>query len=167
MLRKSQSLNYRELWKKFIKEGSQKSLSLIYFNHFDLLVNFGFKYTSDRQTIEDSIQDIFSYFLKVRKSLGDVNNMTGFLLKCFRRQLFIGLNRKKKLLQIENISEDHFNYYNSPEQDFIDHEDDDQLQTIVNQCITNLTAKQQEIIYLRYECESSYEDISNILKIAM
>lgn len=167
MNRSSQDRNYRAFWKKFIKEGSQEALSVIYFNHFDLLFTFGLKYTSDRQTIEDSIQNIFSYFLKVRKSLGPVNNIPGFLLKCFRRQLFIELKKQKKLLLTENFPEDHFNYSNSPEQDFIDHEEYDHLRTVVNQCITNLTVKQQEIIYLRFECELSYEDIANILEITV
>jgi len=167
MIRSSKVQNYSLFWKKFITEGSQEALSLIYFNHFDLLFNFGLKYTSDRQTIEDSIQNIFSYFLKNRKSLGPVNNIPGYLLTCFRRQLFIELKKQKKLFLIENFPEDHFNFYNSPEQDLIDHEEDNQLRTVVNQCISNLTVKQQEIIYLRFECELSYEDIAKILEITV
>lgn len=167
MNRNSQDRNYSSFWKKFITEGSQEALSLIYFNHFDLLFNFGLKYTSDSQTVEDSIQNIFSYFLKVRKSLGPVNNIPGFLLKCFRRQLFIELKKQKKLLLTETFPEDHLNYSNSPEQDFIDQEEADQLRTVIKQCISNLTGKQQEIIYLRFECELSYEDIANILEITV
>jgi RNA polymerase sigma factor (sigma-70 family) len=70
-------------------------------------------------------------------------------------------------LLIENFPEDNFNSSNSSEQDFIDHEEDDQLRTIVNKSLTNLTGKQQEIIYLRFDCELSYEDIADILEITV
>lgn len=157
--------DYCAFWEKFVSEGSQEALSQIYFDHFDLLFSYGLKYTSDRQTIEDSIQNIFAYFLKVRKSLTPVNNIRGFLLKCFRRQLFLELKKQKRFFQTEDSLENSLNYSNSPEQDRIDNEEADDLQVVVNKCISNLTSKQQEIIYLRFTCELPYNEISNILQI--
>jgi RNA polymerase sigma factor (sigma-70 family) len=38
---------------------------------------------------------------------------------------------------------------------------------VVRECIQKLSAKQQEIIYLRFECDLSYEDISDMLEITV
>lgn len=162
-----QNKDYTVFWAKFISEGSHTALSVIYLDHYDFLFNYGLKYTREISVIEDSIQNVFSYFLKVRKSLNPVNNLTGYLLKTFRRQLFHDLKKQKKLIFTEHLPEDSFNYYESPEQEISDHEAQDQIRLLVKRCINNIPAKQKEIIYLRYECGLSYEDISEMLEITV
>ena len=93
----SQNSYYIELWEMFISQDNQESLSIIYKDHFDLLYNFGFKYTSDTGAIENSIQNIFGYFLKKRNKLGPVNNMSGYLIQCFRNELYLALKKQKKM----------------------------------------------------------------------
>ncbi|MEI8049541.1 MAG: sigma-70 family RNA polymerase sigma factor [Bacteroidota bacterium] len=159
--------NYCTNWENFISHGDREALSLIYFDHYDLLFNFGLKHTSDTQIIEDSIQNTFSYFLKVRKKLGLVSNVAGYLFISFRRQLFLDLKIQKKLLHNEKLSEKHFAYFNNPEQDQSDLEEENQLRMVVKECIGKLSAKQQELIYLKYECDLTYEDISALLDITV
>jgi hypothetical protein len=54
--------DYTAIWESFIATGNKEGIGMIYFGHYDLLYNFGLKYTNDIQIIEDSIQNIFSYF---------------------------------------------------------------------------------------------------------
>lgn len=162
-----QNRDYPAFWVQFVKKGSQAALSMIYLDHYDLLFNYGLKYTKEISLIEDSIQNVFSYFLKVRKSLSPVHNLTGYLLKTLRRQLFHDLKEQKKLLLVEQLPEDNFHYYKSPEEEISDQEEQDQIQLLVKKCISSLTVKQQEMIYLRYECGLSYGDISDILDITV
>jgi RNA polymerase sigma factor (sigma-70 family) len=159
--------NYSPMWESFITQDNREALSSIYFDHYDLLLNFGLKHTTDQQIIEDSIQNTFGYFLKVRKKLGMVKNVPGYLFMSFRRQLFLDLKKQKKSFFREQLSDNHFDYFSNPEQDMSDQEDENQLRRIVKECIAKLPAKQQEIIYLRYECDLSYEDISVMLDITV
>ncbi|MCE5347925.1 MAG: sigma-70 family RNA polymerase sigma factor [Bacteroidales bacterium] len=163
----SQTIDYLSLWNKFIKDGNQTALSIIYMDYYDVLFNYGSKYTKDTQIIEDSIQNIFSNFLKVRKNLGEVHNLSGYILISFRRQLFLDIKNHKKLFLPENLSDDHFNYFADQEQDITDREENDRINMIVKRCIRNLTPKQQEIIYLHFECELSYEDLSGMFDITV
>ena len=155
------------MWESFVTQDDREALSMIYFDHYDLLLNFGLKHTSDQQIIEDSIQNTFGYFLKVRKKLALVNNVPGYLFMSFRRQLFLDLKKHKKSLFTEKLTENHFDYFSNPEQDLSDQEDENQLRRVVKECIGKLPAKQQEIIYLRYECDLAYEDISDMLDITV
>jgi RNA polymerase sigma factor (sigma-70 family) len=159
--------NYSAIWESFIAHNNREALSCIYFDHYDLLFNFGLKHTNDRQIVEDSIQNTFSYLLKARKRLGLVKNVPGYLFISFRRQLLLDLKKQKKSLLTQKLLNDNFEYFSNPEQEVADQEDENQLRSVVRECIRNLSAKQQEIIYLRFDCNLSYEDISDMLEITV
>jgi RNA polymerase sigma factor (sigma-70 family) len=159
--------NYSEIWESFVGQNNREALSSIYFDHYDLLFNFGLKHTNDRQIVEDSIQNTFSYILNVRKKLGRVHNVPGYLFMSFRRQLFLDLKKQKNPFIAEKVAENCFEYFCDPDKDMDDREDENQLRSVVKECIAKLSAKQQEIIYLRFECDLSYEDISTMLDITV
>jgi len=156
-----------EDWNQFILEGNMDALSRIYFHCYDLLFTYGLKHTADKQVVENTIQNVFMNLITLRKSIGDVKNLTGYLICTFRRQLFLELNKQKKTILTEKLPEEQFDFFKSPEQDISDKEDEKQLHVIIKQCIGNLTNKQQEIIYLRFESGISYEEISEMLHISV
>ncbi len=156
---------YLSLWDRFRKDGDKESLSVIYFDFYDLLFNYGLKHTRDRQLVEDSIQTLFFNLLKSGKSLGMVNNLSGYLLKSFRNQLKNNLIKQSRLELVE-INEE-FDFFANPEQDIIDKEQSDYINKIIRHCIRNLTSKQREILFLRFNCKLSYEEISLILDLTI
>ena len=162
----SQNNDYAKLWEMFVSQNNQEALSVIYKNHFDLLYNFGFKYTSDKEVIENSIQNIFVYFLKIRKKLGPVNNVSGYLMQSFRRQLFLELKKGKKNILFETFPEEYFNYDNVRKENEED-EKKDHLYQIVMKIIENLNPKQKEIINLRFIYGLNYKEISSMLDISV
>lgn len=166
-MKKTTDIDNRDAWKIFISTGCEKSFSVIYYNHFDLLYYVGLKYTSNRQIIEDSIQNIFVYLLKKRKNLNLVTNVKAYLLKSFRRQLFLDLKKQSRFSFSDQLTETQFNYFNGTEQSISEKEELNILKRAIKKSMKNLSAKQQEIIYLRYDCDLSYEEISNILEISV
>lgn len=160
-------INYSEAWEMFVLEGSDKAFSVIYFNHYDLLYSIGLKYTSDVHVIEDSIQNIFTYLLKSRNKLRQVTNVRGYILKSFRNQLFLDLKKQKRLSLPDQLLEDNFEYFNSIEQSIFEQEEHSELQKMLKTSLSKLSRKQQEIMYLRFDCDLSYEEISNILEISV
>ena len=166
-MKPSNDIGQIEIWNKFILDGNQDALSRIYFHYYDLLFDYGQKHTSDKQLVEDVIQDIFINFIKVRKRIGNVKNLGGYLLTTFRRQLYLDLIRQKKTILTEQLPEGQFDYYKSPEQEGSDQESMEQVHSAIRECIGKLTPKQQEMIYLRFEREISYEQIAQTLNISV
>jgi RNA polymerase sigma factor (sigma-70 family) len=164
---KTTGFDNRNAWKNFISTGCDKSFSKIYHNHFDLLYYIGMKYTSNTQLIEDSIQNVFVYLLKKRKSLTDVTNVKAYLVKSFRRQLLLDLRKQSRFSFSNQLFENQFDYFNGTEQTISEREELNELKRAMKKSLTNLSARQQEIIYLRYDCELSYEEISNIMEISV
>lgn len=153
------------LWNKFVTSADQKAFTEIYLYYYDLLFNYGLRFANDQAVIEDSIQNIFGYFLKVRKRLPEVSNLTAYVFKCFQSQLFLELKRKKKLVFPGEMPEDYFNHFNSPEFEIILKENWSYIREAIKICLSSLSPKQQEIIYLRFNFNFSYKTISDILGI--
>ena len=162
-----QKLNQVIIWNQFIEDGDQVSLSLIYKENYDLLYDYGLRYTSDVKIVEDSIQEIFISIIKYRSKIGIVKNLQGYLISSFRRQLFLGLNSKKRTISMDLMPEGSFDYFKSPDNEISDKEDLEFLHTAINDCISKLTNKQKEIMFLRFERDIPYEEIATILNISV
>jgi len=163
---KSEKNDYSSVWNLFITDGNQEALGMIYFSHYDLLYNFGLRYTNDKQIIEDAIQDIFSYFLKSAGKLLPVKNLRAFLLQSFLHQLIFDLkkrNRHKNSSQLPGNLEGH-----EPEvNDIFEQEWNNQLGKTISKCLEHLSVKQKEAIFLRFQSELSYDEIAVILGITV
>ena len=156
-----------EKWNKFILEGDLNDLSLIYFHYYDRLYSYGLKHSSDKQLVEDTIQNIFLNFIKYRQNIGQVRNLAGYLISSFRHQLFLDLNKQKKTILTDHFREDHFNYYKNSDQDISALNNQETIHATIKECVCHLTEKQQEIIYLRFEQGISYEGIASMLNISV
>jgi RNA polymerase sigma factor (sigma-70 family) len=156
-----------EYWNKFILDGNLDSLSQVYFHYYDQLFTYGLKLTLDKQVVEDTIQNVFLNFVKFRKNIGDVKNLTGYLVSTFRRQLFLDINSQSKTVLTGQIPEGQFDYFKSPDDEILEKENLERLHLTIRECIGKLTAKQQEIIFLRFESGISYEEISAMLDISV
>ncbi len=154
-------------WNQFILHGDLDSLSGVYFFYYDFLFDYGMKHTSDKQFVEDAIQDLFLNLIKSRKKIGPVKNLSGYLISSFRRQLFTDVNRQRKNLLSGDISEEQFFYFKSPEQDIPEHGMNEQLHMIIEKCVGTLTPRQQEILFLRFEKEIPYPEIAGMLNISV
>jgi len=163
----SQKLNQISNWNRFIEVGDQVSLSLIYSENYDLLYDYGLRYTSDIKIVEDSIQEVFISIIKYRSKIGIVKNIQGYLISSFRRQLFLSLNSKKKTISMDLMPEGTFDYFKSPDNEISDKEDIEFLHTAINDCISKLTNKQKEIMFLKFERDIPYEEIATILNISV
>lgn len=154
-------------WNQFIYDGNMDALSRIYFHYYDMLFTYGMKHCAEKQVVEDSIQDVFINLIKFRKKISCVRNLSGYLICTFRRQLFLDHNKQKKTIITEQIPDEQFDYFKSPDQDILDKEKQEQLYTTIKQCVGNLSSKQQEILFLRFENDISYEEISDMLHISV
>lgn len=163
----SDSTSQLDVWNKFTIDGDLDALSQIYSQYYDLLFDYGHRHISDKQLVEDAIQDIFINFIRLRKNIGLVKNLNGYIISVFRRRLFLDFNKRKRTILIEKFPEEHFDYFRSQEHNNSDNENKEQLYSTVKNCIGKLTDSQREIIYLRFEREISYEEIALTLNISV
>jgi len=158
------------LWYLFLN-GDDKVFSAIYHHYIDRLLSYGYKLCPDKDLVHDSIQEIFlNLFLKRKKAGKKIENIKAYLFVAFRNGLVKKIKKQRKYESV-NLSEDgesqYFdNDYNIQNQ-LIELEISNEIKEKLSIAINNLPSKQKEIIYLKFEEELEYAEISAIMKISV
>lgn len=148
-------------WKAF-KKGDKKAFAAIYRDHVRNLLNYGYKVTSDRRVIEDSIQDLFFELWKNRAGLSDTTSVRFYLFRALRYKIMRNLKSSAAsvLQQLEEVPEafdlSHENY-------LIGLEVQSLQMAHLKDLVTKLPRRQQEAINLRYYHNFSNEEIARIM----
>lgn len=152
-----------KLWMQ-VCSGDKQSLELLYKTYAKSLYQYGLKFTSKVELIEDVIQDLFvQIFNSGDDSITEIN-IESYLIKSFRNRLFRMLDREKRYFHPET-TEFCFDITLSIEHRIMANEEDLLRKKTLMSGIAHLTSKQKEIIYLRYTRGLDYDEISDILNI--
>ncbi len=166
MLDKTTIDPYQKIWQNFI-DGDDDALSSIYFEFFDMLLNFGVKYSGDRFLVEDCIQNLFVDLLKNRQKQKPVKNIRFYLTKALRNQISYELRKTKKLLRVDESGESDFRIIYSVENSLISDETDEMRTKFLEMVMEGLTPRQKEALYLKFNCGFDYIQISELMQISI
>jgi RNA polymerase sigma factor (sigma-70 family) len=125
------------------------------------------KHSIDKQAVEDSIQNLFLNLIKLRKNIGEVKNLSGYLLSSFRRQLFSDKDKQKKTVLSEQLSEEKFDFFKSQDDCISEKENFETVWKAINDCMDKLSSRQREILYLKFHGQISYEEIASMFDISV
>ncbi|HZL09251.1 MAG TPA: sigma-70 family RNA polymerase sigma factor [Prolixibacteraceae bacterium] len=152
-----------ELWEDF-RKGKKYALSHIYYLYVEKLFRYGKKFSTDDELIKDTIQDLFFDLILSREKLGTTDHIYFYLIKAFRRKLFLSLNGTKKMKQMDEAAEMQLaNIVYSAEEDWIRKEQLTKKDEMVQKGLAELSPKQREILYYRYTCDFEYNQICEIM----
>lgn len=160
---KNINLTDLELWSLLLR-GDTNVLEVIYMRYYDLLLNYGMKYSTDTDFVKDCIHDVFVK-LHVSNDLKMTVSVRSYLLKSLRNIIYDKTERNKHLLSIDNefvsLSVDD----SVLEAIFSKNDTDLKLSRQLVAAYSKLSSSQKMIIYLRYVKGLSYKEISNVLDI--
>ncbi len=160
-VRISMNRNDSELWQAFTT-GNERAFVLIYKKYVDVLYNYGKKYSSDSELIKDCIQDFFVYLREKRLNLGETTSIKFYLLRAFRRRLFLYIEKTNKQrttrmdfdLEIEDCST----------QAYINQDARKYKTKILKNSLDQIKPREREAIYLYYFEELGYKEIAEIMQ---
>lgn len=154
----------KKIWDDF-RTGENYALSHIYYQHIQSLYRYARKFSNDDDVIKDSIQELFFDLIRNRKKLGPTDNIDFYLMASLRRRLTQSSKQNKVLFtsEIDNNLEAKIVY--SAEQEIINKEELTQKEKMLQTGLAELSPKQREILYYKYTCEFSYEQICDIMSL--
>ncbi|MDO5968446.1 sigma-70 family RNA polymerase sigma factor [Flavivirga aquimarina] len=164
IIEKTTQEEFEEVWTKFVN-GDKNAFSFIYNSNIDALFSYGIKLNSNKSFVKDCIQDVFLDIYEHRKQISTPRNIKFYLFKVLKRTMFRELKKARKknsLPEQENLS--FFTEYNI-ETKTIDKEVEKHQKKLIESIIKELSAKQQEILYLRFTKGFNYIEISEIIDI--
>jgi RNA polymerase sigma factor (sigma-70 family) len=150
-------------WDRF-KSGDKSALSEIYFEHFDAMFQYGMRFKNDSEFIKDTIQEVFIKIIQAKERLNSTTNIRYYLLKALKNAILKELTKSNKMEYFEDYPMK-FEGVFSLEEEMADNENATRREKMLCDALGSLSARQREIIYLRYECGMEYEQICDIMKL--
>jgi len=147
-----------ELWES-LRNGDESALRQLYMNYYKHLLTFGLRYSEDRDTLKDSLNNTFLYIWEKHSTLGAAKHVGNYLFKSFQRQLERDLKKTKALEELMHTSIEK-NFHESDETQFITKQEEDIRVKLLKDAILKLSARQRELITLRYYDGLSYDEIA-------
>lgn len=153
------------LWEKFC-EGSKEAYFRIYQEYVDELFNYGYKIHADRELVQDCLHDLFVNLWEKRARLGKVQSIQFYLYASLRRKMLRTL--KKRNLE-SFCDESMFELFStgSHENSLIFQQESSQQSARLKSAVKQLSARQRELVFLKYYDNFSYEEISGIMGISV
>nr|WP_295930545.1 sigma-70 family RNA polymerase sigma factor [uncultured Dyadobacter sp.] len=150
------------LWSAF-QGGDQDAFASIYQKYIDELLSYGYRVTSDRQVIRDSIQDLFLNIWQRREHLAMTDSIKFYLFRSLRNRIVRNLGKYPERLHADiGLVADLAWEGNS-----FDAVGDDGLSDSYEklaEALNRLSPRQREVIQLRYLHGFSLEEISDMMQ---
>lgn len=164
-LNKGQSLDDTHVWQN-VKKDNELAFSILYKKYTPRLYNYGMHSCRDHDLVMDCLQELFASIWDKRKNLSVVHSVSSYLFKSFRRLLMKKLTwRKRFLLSMETLQERCFEISlpleSTIEKDELDLERTEKLK----RCVSGLTKRQREAIFLKFYNDLNYADIASIMEL--
>lgn len=154
-----------ELWRMF-RRGDRHAFATLYHRYFRILFQYCIRISPDEDTVKDCLQDLFADIWKKRATLSQPESVKAYLLSSIRRKVIRYINR-------DLAAKDRFTLFinNEPvhckEDQLIENQLEQEQQTLLKKALNALTKRQNEAIYLKFYCNLSYKQISELMCISV
>ena len=141
------------LWRRF-KNGDTEAFVSIFKNYYSDLFNYGCKITDDQPLIEDCIQELF---IDLWRSGGkaEIVSLKAYFFRAFKFKLIKALNTGGNRTRFaRDVTQNNFEI--SHETLLINAQENEELKQKVFFAMDELSARQKEIIYLKFHQNLSY-----------
>lgn len=165
MRSEAKDISVQLVWNQ-VKTGDEKALSELFIFFYSDLYHYGIKIFNHPDLVKDSIQDVFSRIWEKRLTLGDARNPKAYLIASLRRKLFQNNELQHARFTDELLSDDEKLNFSFELSDFMEREEGSrQLQQSLSQSIQALSARQRELIFLRFYHRLKYFEIAQVMNV--
>jgi RNA polymerase sigma factor (sigma-70 family) len=149
-------------WESF-KAGDSSALQVLYNHYVDSLYSYGMHLCADTDKVRDCIHDLFLSLWDSRRNFAIPNSGKAYLMVSLRRRIFDKGSRIDSLTgQLEDAEENRISD-SDHESQWIEAEDNVQLNHRLEKAYHRLSERQREIIHMKYYQQLDYEEIGRVM----
>jgi RNA polymerase sigma factor (sigma-70 family) len=154
-------------WERF-RSGDKEAFAFLYNSYVDILFHYGCKLSKDEDLVKDAIQEIFIDLYNGReRNNTSPENLKYYLILAVKRNLIKKLVRGRRFdigrIKDKLIFEPLYN----AESQLIELESQRELVERISDLLNQLTQKQKEAIYLRFNESLNYAEVAEIMGITI
>jgi RNA polymerase sigma factor (sigma-70 family) len=152
-----------------IRSGNYTAFTLLYNKYAQPLTQYGLKFNAGLPLIEDCLHDVFVWIWANRDKLEVRHSVKSYLFKAVRTSILHALEKTNRFRPLKQEEENsyHFNLELSPEGLVLQNERQRLANEQIAALLNRLTAKQKEVIYLRYYEGLCFEDIAQNMNLSV
>ncbi|NDV57595.1 RNA polymerase sigma factor [Bacteroides sp. 519] len=155
--------DYTKVWEDF-KKGDRKAFSVLYETYFDVLYRYGMKFISNEEVVKDCIQDLFVKLYNSKENIALTTTPKFYLLFSLKNLIIDYSSRYNRITYISPEELPFIATYQFETQDD-SLEIDDETKKKFEKVMSLLNPRQKEALYLRFQLELSYEEVSQLLNV--
>ena len=152
-----------------IRSGDYAAFTLLYNKYIQPLTQYGLKFIADLPAVEDCLHDVFVWLWTNRQKLDMHTSVKSYLFKSVRTTMLHWLQKQNRLRSLNPGDEQGypFELQLTPETLVLNNESQRQIRQQIESVLGTLTAKQKEVIYLRYYEGLNFEDIAQSMNLSV
>lgn len=149
------------LWESFIS-GDENAFSQLYKSCYRDLYAYGLSLGMDRESVKDTIQDIFFSLYTKKTHLKNTSSLKPFLFRSMKNSFINHIIKDGREIPLVDGEYD-FSFSYTIEDSMISDEKQRILMNRVKLMMSSLSPRQTEIIYLRFLHEMDFTEIAEVL----
>ncbi|WP_218778890.1 RNA polymerase sigma factor [Sphingobacterium sp. JB170] len=153
-------------WHNFIA-GDNNAYRELYNENIDKLYSYGSKFSKDTDLVKDCIHDLFVDLNNYRAKLHKDVNVTAYLYLSLRRKIFSCIKKKGTSIEVHNLEQSIFAVEWNAEINMVYSEEWKLLLSRLNEELKILSSRQQEVLFLKFHSELTYEEVAEIMRISV
>jgi RNA polymerase sigma factor (sigma-70 family) len=152
-----------------IRSGDYAAFTLLYNKYSEPLTQYGLKFVPDLPAVEDCLHDVFVWVWTNRHKLHIHSSVKSYLFKSVRTSMLYWLQKQNRLQSLNAGDEQAypFELQLTPETHLLHTEQRRLIRQQIERVLLSLTAKQKEVIYLRYYEGLNFEDIAQNMNLSV
>ncbi|GHB68378.1 RNA polymerase sigma factor [Persicitalea jodogahamensis] len=160
-IRPDQNEHYIALWQQSVA-GDKGAFCELVEAHYQVLFNYGTNFTTNRELIKDTLQDLFIHLWEKRETF-QIQHLTIYLLRSVRNNLYLSFrDTKTKIVSIDATLHDQSDDF-TIEKALIFEEAVSEEKSKVIEAISGLPKRQKEAVFLKYYQGLDNEQIAELM----
>jgi RNA polymerase sigma factor (sigma-70 family) len=156
----------KETWTRFLN-GDRFSFKLLLEAYYMQLVQYGSKFSPDKELIKDCIQELFLNLWNRREALSIPANVKAYLFASFRRSLLRKITTASRTSNLDvSNGDESFNLEITIEERYIISETNLLVTKSLAEAVNSLPVRQKEVVYLKYFHSLDRDHIADAMNIS-
>lgn len=152
-------------WLQRLQQHDDKALAFLMQKYYPDIYSYASKFCKDTAMVSDCIQEVFISLWQRRESATSILSLKYYLLRAVKNKVLKALHSNQRLMQAKMENGYEFLQEFSIEKQIIDKQISEEKADRLKYVLSQLSKKQQEIVYLKYYQHLDYGQIADIMSI--
>ncbi|MGN6615576.1 MAG: RNA polymerase sigma factor [Ilyomonas sp.] len=148
-----------------LQNSEEKALGALMKLFYSPMYNYACRFCKDEQLVKDCIQEVFISMWQRRDSATAISSPKFYLLRAVKNKIIKAVSKNAKTINTDSLQEYNFQVEFSTEYMLIEKQVSAENAARLHKILSQLPARQKEIIYLKFYHHLDHEQIASLMNI--